>query len=160
MDVVHLDIKPGNIIMGAPAKLIDLSVARTTGDAAALTTAIGTDQYMAPEQCAPRRPVAPCPASDVWGIGATLFHALTGRRPFERGSDSDAATDAERWPQLVTAPATMPPRVPADVAVTVLACLSTDPRLRPAPAELVEAFEAPMAALPKPRLGGWKNNLR
>jgi serine/threonine protein kinase len=160
MDVVHLDIKPGNIIMGAPAKLIDLSVARTSGDAAALTTAIGTDQYMAPEQCVPGRPVAPCPASDVWGIGATLFHALTGRRPFERGSDSDAATDAERWPQLVTAPAAMPPRVPADVAATVLACLSIDPRLRPAPAELVQAFEVPMAALPKPRLGGWKNNLR
>nr|CAA9358254.1 MAG: Serine/threonine protein kinase [uncultured Nocardioidaceae bacterium] len=160
LEVVHLDIKPGNIIMGAPAKLIDLSVARSSADAAELVTPIGTDPYMAPEQCMPGRPLAPCSASDVWGIGATLFHALTGRRPFGRGRDDVAATDAERWPQLVSAPAAMPPRVPEDVAATVLACLSPHPQLRPTPAELADAFEGPMAALPKPRLGGWKNSLR
>jgi serine/threonine-protein kinase len=160
MDVVHLDIKPSNIIMGAPAKLIDLSVARSSGEAAALTTPIGTDLYMAPEQCVPGGPVVPGFAADVWGIGATLFHALTGHRPFERGTDSAAATDAERWPQLVAAPAPLPPRVPLEVAATVLACLHPDPQLRPTPSALAEAFEPAMAALPKPRLGGWKNDLR
>jgi len=51
LDVVHLDIKPSNIIMGAPARLIDLSVARSRERAARLTSPIGTDAYMAPEQC-------------------------------------------------------------------------------------------------------------
>ena len=47
---VHLDIKPSNIIMGAPARLIDLSVARPATKAAELTRYIGTDLYMSPEQ--------------------------------------------------------------------------------------------------------------
>lgn len=160
VDVVHLDIKPGNIIMGAPAKLIDLSVARSSDEAAQLRTPIGTDPYMAPEQCLPRRPVAPSPASDVWGIGATLFHALAGTRPFARGSDHDGAREQERWPQLVAAPAALPARLPAEVADTILACLDPEPAARPEPSAIAEAFEPAMAALPKPRLGGWKNDLR
>ena len=50
---MHLDIKPSNIIMGAPARLIDLSVARSIEAAASLRHPIGTDAYMAPEQCEP-----------------------------------------------------------------------------------------------------------
>ena len=42
-DVVHLDVKPSNIIMGAPPRLIDLSIARPSAEAAALTVPIGTD---------------------------------------------------------------------------------------------------------------------
>jgi serine/threonine protein kinase len=159
MGVVHLDIKPSNIIMGAPARLIDLSVARTVEDAARLTTAIGTDGYMAPEQCVPDGPVAPGPAADVWGIGATLFHALAGYRPFERG-DREAQNDAQRWLQLVAAPKALPPRVPVEVAAPVLACLDPDAAARPKPSELAAAFEEPLAALPRPRLGGWRNRLR
>jgi len=50
---VHLDIKPSNIIIGAPARLIDLSVMRTVDAAAELTYVIGTDAYFAPEQAQP-----------------------------------------------------------------------------------------------------------
>ena len=50
---VHLDIKPSNVIMGSPARLIDLSVMRTVEAAAALTYVIGTDAYLAPEQADP-----------------------------------------------------------------------------------------------------------
>jgi hypothetical protein len=49
--VVHLDIKPPKIIMGAPARLIDLSVARTVDECRGLRYPAGTDSYMAPEQC-------------------------------------------------------------------------------------------------------------
>ncbi|MGH3484605.1 MAG: serine/threonine-protein kinase [Nocardioidaceae bacterium] len=159
MGVVHLDVKPSNIIMGAPARLIDLSVARTIERAGELTAPIGTDAYMAPEQCVPTRERRPGYAADMWGIGATLYHALAGFRPFERGSDADDATDAERWPQLVDEPRLLPEWIPDDLAKPVLACLDPDPAARPTPAALAEAIEPLMAALPKPRLGGWKPTL-
>src|SRR6478609_2210037 len=73
----HLDIKPSNVIMGAPARLIDLSVARPV-EAAARSARIGTDAYMSPEQWDPERYGDPSPASDVWGLGATLFEAIAG----------------------------------------------------------------------------------
>ncbi len=84
----HLDIKPSNVIMGSPARLIDLSVARPEVDARRLTYPIGTDAYMSPEQCDPGARV-PTYASDVWGLGATLFHAVAGDKPFATG-DPDA----------------------------------------------------------------------
>jgi serine/threonine protein kinase len=46
--VVHLDVKPSNVVMGAPPRLIDLSVARTLEEAANLRSPIGTDAYLAP----------------------------------------------------------------------------------------------------------------
>jgi eukaryotic-like serine/threonine-protein kinase len=160
MGVVHLDIKPSNVIMGAPARLIDLSVARPTERAATLTAPIGTDAYMAPEQCVPTRERRPGHASDMWGIGATLFHALAGYRPFEDGSDDADASDDLRWPQLVEEPRLLPETVPDDLAKPILACLDPDPAARPTPAALAEALEPLMGALPKPRLGGWKPGLR
>ena len=160
MGVVHLDIKPSNIIMGAPARLIDLSVARPIERAERLTASIGTDAYMAPEQCVPTPERPPRYASDVWGIGATLFHALAGYRPFEDGSEDPDAAPGQRWPQLMDEPRLLPDWVPHDLAKPILACLDPDPATRPAPSELAEAFEPLMGALPKPRLGGWKAALR
>lgn len=92
--VVHLDIKPSNTIMGAPARLIDLSIARTPEDLAGRDHAIGTDAYMAPEQCDPagRGPITP--AADVWGIGATLHHAALGRATFVVESGARRRGDA------------------------------------------------------------------
>ena len=81
--MVHLDVKPENIVMGAPPRLIDLSVARSVEAARRLRTAIGTDAYMAPEQCDPARGAIGPPA-DVFGLAATLHHAVGGRRPFPR----------------------------------------------------------------------------
>lgn len=155
-DVVHLDIKPSNIIMGAPARLIDLSVARASKKAAQLADPIGTDAYMAPEQCLPEGPHPVGFAADVWGICATLFHALAGYRPFESGEDSDGATAEQRWPQLVDDPYLFGSRVPDDIAKPILAGLAPDPSERPAPAELAESLAPAMAALPKPRLSGFK----
>ena len=79
---VHLDLKPDNLVMGIPPRVIDLSLARTLERAARLTDYIGTNAYMPPEQCNPRGDVGP--PSDVWGLGATLYHAVAGRLPFRR----------------------------------------------------------------------------
>jgi eukaryotic-like serine/threonine-protein kinase len=150
---VHLDIKPSNIIMGAPCRLIDLSVARTADRAAALTNPIGTDAYMAPEQCDPPNTGTPGGASDVWGLGATLFHAVAGYRPFDRGEPESEDVEA-RFPQLVHPPHDLPNGVPADVAKMIGAALAFEPSERPTPREFAEALEPVLAAQPTPKLGG------
>lgn len=153
----HLDIKPSNVIMGAPARLIDLSVARPEEDARRLRHPIGTDAYMSPEQCDPTGPAAEVPsfASDVWGLGATLFHAVAGVRPFPHG-DRDAEDVRDRFPQLVAAPAPLPDGVPAVVADVLAACLRRDPDERPLPHEVAEALEPVLAGLPRGSLAGFR----
>jgi serine/threonine-protein kinase len=149
--VTHLDIKPSNIIMGAPARLIDLSVARGVDAAAALDHVIGTDAYLAPEQAEPGERGVPGPASDVWGLGATLFHAVAGYRPFDEG-DPDAPRPEERFPQLADEPYVMPDGVPDEVQKIVYAALEVDPDDRPLPDELAAALEPVLARQPKAKL--------
>jgi serine/threonine-protein kinase len=84
--VVHLDLRPTNVLFsrrGAP-KLIDFGLARRLGGPGGEVRAgeVGGDpRYMAPEQAGGEEgPVGP--AADVHGLGAVLYHALTGRLPF------------------------------------------------------------------------------
>ena len=90
---VHLDVKPDNIVMGIPPRLIDLSIARSFERAAKARRPLGTDAYMPPEQCAPAEHEGQIgPPADVWGLGASLHHALSGEVPFPRAKgarDSD-----------------------------------------------------------------------
>ncbi len=153
--IVHLDVKPSNIVMGSPPKLIDLSIARSTEAAADLTDVLGTDRYLAPEQADPVRLGGPGPAADVWGLGATLYEAATGVRPFPDGTSDSSAPAQEQWPQLVL---DAPPleRVPLAVAAPIAACLAHDPTQRPTPSALAEALEPALANLPKPVLAGFK----
>lgn len=147
----HLDVKPSNVIMGAPARLIDLSVARPVADAAELSVPIGTDAYMAPEQAAPGLAGVPGPASDVWGLGATLFHAVTGQRPFSDG-DPDHEDPVRRHPQLVETLPPLPDKVPGEVAEVLRAMLDKDPARRPLPAEVSDALAPVLARQPAARL--------
>lgn len=156
--ICHLDIKPSNVIMGAPAKLIDLSIALSAEAAAATTHPVGSDQYMAPEQCRPHELGTMGPASDMWGIGATLFRAAVGRRAFTTG-DPDADDPAVKWPQLVEDHRPVPEKVPAAFAELVLACLDRDPAHRPLPAEFVDAMEPIMARMPTAKLSGFSIKL-
>jgi eukaryotic-like serine/threonine-protein kinase len=155
LGIVHLDIKPSNIIMGAPARLIDLSVAREVGAARGLDFPIGTDAYMAPEQADPPHSGRPDFASDVWGIGASVFEAIAGYRPFEDG-DPDAEDAAEKFPQLRELAYGLPDQVPADVAKVILATLEPDPADRPLPHELAEGLEPALARAPRGKLAGFK----
>ena len=151
VDVVHLDIKPSNIIMGAPARLIDLSVARSRERAEGLTYIVGTDAYLAPEQAEPGATAVPGPASDVWGLGVTLFEAVAGYRAFDDG-DRDAAHIEERYPQLVEEPYELPDRVPDEVSKILYAALERDPADRPLPHEVAGALEPVLARQPAAKL--------
>lgn len=153
--VVHLDIKPSNIIMGAPARLIDLSVARSAEECLRLRSPVGTDSYMAPEQCRPGVDAPLGPPADVWGIGVTLYRSLTGDRPFRKGKP-DATEPGERWPQTVEAATPLAARTPESVAHAIMSCLAFDPADRPTAAELAALLEPALDALPRP----WVSKLK
>ena len=148
---VHLDIKPSNVIMGSPARLIDLSVMRTVEAAAALTYVIGTDAYLAPEQADPGSVGVPGPASDVWGLGATIYHAVAGERPYAEG-DPDGTTPAQRHPQVAADPPPLPGRTSSEVVKVVASCLERRPEDRPRPSEVADALQPVLERQPRARL--------
>lgn len=145
--VVHLDVKPSNVVPGDVPRLLDLGTARSLEEAGSRRSPIGTASYMAPEQCDPRSELDPIgPPADVWGLGATLYHALTGRRPFSapapRGSEPTL-----RYPQLVEHPRPVPDYVPGPVATLLTAMLARRPSDRPTAGEAADALDELAAEL-------------
>jgi serine/threonine protein kinase len=92
--VIHRDLKPANVFLGPEgARLADFGLARALGHApgeevTASGEALGTFAYMAPELAADAR--AADERTDVYGLGATLFHALSGRPPHATRSLGEA----------------------------------------------------------------------
>ena len=160
-EVVHLDVKPDNIVMGIPPRLIDLSVARSFERAARISGTVGTDAYMAPEQCdTDSFPGRIGPAADVFGLAATLFHAVAGRVPFPRAKEDRYHDDiGVRFPQLARDPEPLPRRVPPELVELLMAGLDKDPDRRPAASEFAVGLEPLVAALPR-RITASRRGLR
>jgi serine/threonine protein kinase len=149
---VHLDVKPDNVVMAVPPRLIDLSIARDVERASRSRGPIGTDAYMAPEQCGADGMPAIGPAADVWGLGATLHHCLSGDKPFPRESGAHRSDDPDvRFPQLRNAAAPLPGHVSGELAGLIAASLEGDPARRPTAAEFAERLE-PIVAAARSRL--------
>ena len=135
---VHRDLKPENVLVttGNVAKLLDLGLAYnrlgalSNGSTAAdrqqssgrRLMIVGTPDYSAPEQS--RNPEQATTASDVWGLGATLFFLLTGRTPF------DGETVIDLIVRTAIEPLAWPDNVAADCRQLVELMMTKDPSQR------------------------------
>ncbi|MBY0455780.1 MAG: serine/threonine protein kinase [Gemmataceae bacterium] len=153
--LVHRDVKPSNLRLGDDGrvvKLLDIGLVRDrdaeqSGNAHRLTQpgwVVGTMDYTSPEQVTDSREAGP--AADQYGLGATLFHLLTGDVPFPGGTPvakavqkatADAPPVTDRRPDL-----------PAGLAAVVSRMLSRDPDHRypsaQAAADALALFAAPL----------------
>jgi serine/threonine-protein kinase len=90
---IHRDIKPKNIMIAknGDVKLADLGLARALDDHQAAEAeagrAYGTPYYISPEQIRGKKNITP--ATDIYGLGATLYHMVTGKVPFPGKNPSD-----------------------------------------------------------------------
>lgn len=90
------------------------------------------------------------PWSDVFGLGATVHHALSGSRPFPRSSeDRRSEVPEKRFPQLVEGPQPLPDPAPAELRDLLGDMLAFEPGNRPTAAEVVGRLEPMVDALPR-----------
>ncbi|RCV48677.1 WD40 repeat domain-containing serine/threonine protein kinase [Marinitenerispora sediminis] len=148
-DLVHRDLKPGNVILAHDGpRIIDFGIARPL-DADSMTTlgaVFGTLPYMSPEQTDGSRVG---PASDVFSLGTVLAYAATGSNPF------NAPAMAGTVRRLISPPPDPGGPDPA-IRELVAACWNHDPARRPTPDQILARFEAldPHHSWPPPGGGG------
>lgn len=127
-DVLHRDLKPSNILLGADGrvKVSDFGLAKLidVADESTYDNPLGTPGFMPPEQITrDRGPVGP--ASDVYGLGATLYFLLTGRAPFVGENKLEVFARVQR--DLPDRPRALRPDVPASLEAVALKCLEKKP---------------------------------
>ena len=143
MELIHRDIKPGNIRVGhhGQAFLLDFGIARSDTMERNVQTAadlvVGSLRYMAPERFGPKGAMS---ASDVFGLGCCLYEGLVGT-PFYGTSSlrdiSRLSNEAEHFARFLQQRMTeIPDTVPKSIQELCRLCLQHDPEARPTAAEL------------------------
>jgi hypothetical protein len=130
LGVLHLDLKPGNILLGPEGEplIADFGLARRIDEGPRGDEDIaGTPSYMAPEQAlAKSHPIGP--ATDIYGLGAILYELLSGHPPFLGGT---ARSTLEQVVRDEPPPLRIAARgAPADLAAICERCLAKDPAQR------------------------------
>ncbi len=123
---LHLDVKPSNVLVGRSggALLADFGLARLADDSQQQSA--GSLPYAAPETL---RGDAPTTASDLWSVGATLYHLYAGRAPF---GDLRSASHEELRRQILSAEMPdLPHAIPPEIAAVIGRCLDREPDSRP-----------------------------
>ncbi len=160
--IVHRDLKPHNLFLtrslsGKPiVKVLDFGLSKLDAqlfDAGPLTrpqTALGTPQYMAPEQWAAAQVDA---RADVWGLGTVMYELLTGKSPLHGLPWQDRRARLQAG--AIPSPRDVRPEVSEALARVVLKCLRADPSVRWASAlHLAQALRhaVPEVVAPPPML--------
>lgn len=127
--VVHRDVKPSNVLLAADGRVLltDFGIARSlhSGDLTGVGNIVGTPAYLAPEVLRGERAG---PSADVYGLGLTLYEALTGRRPFTGTSPMEIAiAHREQQPPPIR---NANPRVSPETEAAILRALSKEPATR------------------------------
>jgi serine/threonine protein kinase/WD40 repeat protein len=133
--ILHRDLKPANVLLdpaegpgtveglGFVPRLTDFGLAKLADGETRVTpsgAALGTPEYMAPEQ-AEGRLCAIGPVTDVWGLGAILYELLTGQPPFHGTTIADTLRRVVS--EEPSSPRTLRADVPADLETICLKCL-------------------------------------
>src|SRR5437870_6338646 len=130
--ILHLDIKPGNILLDAKGEphLTDFGLARLLETKSTVThtmDVLGTPSYMAPEQARGQNEQLTS-STDVYGLGAVFYQLLTGHPPFAGGTTYETVrlvVETEpRQPRLWN------PKIDRDLSTICLKCLEKDPHRR------------------------------
>ena len=151
-DVVHRDIKPENVLLhDGHALVADFGICRAithSSEADPITLAgmaVGTPQYMSPEQAAGERAIDG--RSDIYSLGCVLYEMLVGEPPFT-GRTAQAII-AKRFAGAVPSIRVVRPTVPAEVGRAVLRALALAPDDRfQTGAEFATALTTPVVAFP------------
>ena len=149
--ILHRDLKPQNVLFAEDGRplLADFGLARRV-DGSSLTrtgAVLGTPSYMPPEQADGSGAIDE--RCDVYGLGAVLYHALTGEPPHRGGSALAVLQQVLRAP--VKPPSRLNPAVPPGLEAVCLKALAKDPEQRyPSARALADALAAP----PAPRAPG------
>ncbi len=137
--IIHRDLKPQNILLPLPGpRVIDFGISHAN-DLTRTSLTLGTIAFTSPEQA---RGEPSTEASDVYSLGATLFHLALGRPPYRDGSDTLALLAQVQRGQLDL------DGLPKELTALIRPCLAADPAQRPVPAEMLARFRQSLAGLP------------
>jgi len=133
--ITHRDVKPGNVMIpDGVAKLADFGIASVKGDPKLTATGLilGSPSYMAPEQASQD---TSGPESDLWALGSTLYYAVEGVPPFDKGQAIPTLT-------AVVHDEPRPMERAGGLAPAISALLAKDPAARPDPDRLRSMLES------------------